>query len=491
MTGWRVLLLLSLPFLASAGDRTIAQFVHKAWTVKDGAPASIWDITQTNDGYLWLGSSEGLYRFDGIDFEHYQPPFGPPLPPQAVRSLLALPNGDLWVGYWDSGVSLLRNGSNRNYTPVDGLPAGRVLGMVQDRRGAIWAGTRNGLARFDGTRWRQIGVEDGFKGRTAASVYLDRNGTLWVASEETISFLPPGETQFHPTGDQVGQVSQILQSPNGTLWMAETTRSVRVVPPSAKDPEIKVGSEQVRFARDGSLWITSVGDGLRRVRFPDRLNHEKIGQFSNQAEIFTAKDGLTADYCTSIYEDREGNIWVGSVNGIDRFTNGAIVQVPVPGKVDMVLLAGDNGDVWVGNFSGKDGRIHGYKWYPVEGRNASSAVRDPHGGIWSASLNEIDHVTHGRLTSLPFPKAYAAVPVTTLALDRSGTLWAAGAKGIFSRRGDQWQPIDPPAGFTGKSVTSSYLDPRGRLWFPYEENTILLIDGPPTVNRRPRKKIAR
>jgi ligand-binding sensor domain-containing protein len=88
-------------------DRTIAQFAHTAWGLKDGAPGPIGALAQSPDGYLWLGTSHGLYRFDGVGFEHYQPQSVGPFPAPAVSSLLALPNGDLWIGHWPRGISLL------------------------------------------------------------------------------------------------------------------------------------------------------------------------------------------------------------------------------------------------------------------------------------------------------------------------------------------------------------------------------------------------
>src|SRR5689334_5215223 len=85
---------------ARESDRTIAQFAHRSWGAKEGAPRNIQAITQTKDGYLLLGSVEGLFRFDGVAFERYEVPSGSALPSGAARSLLALPNGDLWIGFY-------------------------------------------------------------------------------------------------------------------------------------------------------------------------------------------------------------------------------------------------------------------------------------------------------------------------------------------------------------------------------------------------------
>ena len=116
---------------AQMRDRTIKQLVHTAWGEKEGGPGGILAPAQTRDGYLWLGTSTGLYRFDGVSFEQFRPQSGPILPPGPAHSLLALPNGDLWIGFDDGKISLLRNGTTTNYTTLDGVPSGTIRGLEQ------------------------------------------------------------------------------------------------------------------------------------------------------------------------------------------------------------------------------------------------------------------------------------------------------------------------------------------------------------------------
>jgi ligand-binding sensor domain-containing protein len=100
------------PARAEAGDRTIGQFVHTEWSAKEGAPGYVEALAQTTDGFLWLGTTQGLFRFDGVSFERYEPRSGPAFQSSNITPLLALPNGDLWIGYRDKGVSRVRNGMN-------------------------------------------------------------------------------------------------------------------------------------------------------------------------------------------------------------------------------------------------------------------------------------------------------------------------------------------------------------------------------------------
>jgi ligand-binding sensor domain-containing protein len=227
-----------------------------------------------------------------------------------------------------------------------------------------------------------------FPGKSAYTIFLDRQGTLWVATEDTLVFLRPGARRFLTTGIRVGQVLQIAQAPNGKLWMAETTRSVRPIPLSDKrqppnETEIQVGSQGILFDNDGALWITSLGDGLRRSPAPQLLKGP-IKEFSIAVESFTARDGLTDHIGYHILQDREGNIWVGTNNGLDRFRKTNLVPVVLPFNPDeTVWAAGDAGDAWVAHLAFMV-RVHSGRadpGHPFPGQ-VVSAYRDSGGTIW-------------------------------------------------------------------------------------------------------------
>lgn len=483
---------------AQTSDRTIGQFVHTAWTAKDGAPSDVYALAQTKDGYLWVGSEQGLYRFDGVTFERYKPQAGPPLRSLSVTALFALPDGDLLVGFRDGGLSWLHEGRNTNYTSADGLPPGHVNGMAEDREGAIWVATDGGLARFHDGQWKRARDNWGYPDRAARGIYLDHNGTLWVASENTRVYLSPGAVRFKPTGIEVGVVPSIVDAPDGTLWMAETSRSVRPVPiPGVKQPnkfEMQVGSTAILFDTDGSLWITSIGDGMRRVPDPGKLSGRKIAEFSTDVESFTAKDGLTSDYVTCILRDREGSIWVGTSSGIDQFRRGALVPILTPARfAEKMLVAGDNGDIWVGSLSEAFARIHGDSLISVhEPLTAYDGIRDRDGIIWFLGMRkgrpEVFRLDRGRLTpvaSLPdvFPSVYSLGESSAiLARDRAGALWvAAGRHNLFYLKNGEWKEFKLPREVAGQRCNISFTDSTGHIWFGFSGNSVLMMDG---VNAR-------
>src|ERR1700722_10664822 len=131
------------------------QVGHDSWTFKDGAPEDVTCLAQTNDGFLWLGGPNGLFRFDGTRFEPFSSAFGDRLLSTNLYSLFAPPSGGLWIGYTFGGFSFLDKGRVTNY--ASGI--GSVYGFAQDRDGIVWAGASSGLWRFDRSGWQHIGAE--------------------------------------------------------------------------------------------------------------------------------------------------------------------------------------------------------------------------------------------------------------------------------------------------------------------------------------------
>jgi signal transduction histidine kinase/ligand-binding sensor domain-containing protein len=470
---------------AQGFERTIGQFQHTAWGSKEGEPGQIRALAQTTDGYLWLGTTDGLYRFDGVSFERYDPRTSGSFPGRSVSCLLALPNGDLWIGFWPSAISLLRDGHVTNYTARDGVPAGRLMGFAQDREGTIWAASLSGPMRLEGNVWKNVGKEWNFPGTLALTIFVDRHGTLWLATEDTLVFLPPGAKQFQPTGVNVAEVSQIAEAVNGKLWMAETTRSVRPVPlgsnlPPSDEAEIRVGSVGILFDREGALWMTTLGDGVRRAPHPERLSGTP-GRSSSAVESFTAKDGLTDDYAIPILQDREGNIWLGSHNGLDRFRKSTLVSVPLPGPPrELDLAAGDGGDLWVRG-TNLWVRVHGTRTDVIRGRlggNAKTTYRDPGGTIWWVEASTLRRFEDNRVTDIPMPEELRDRPWGfSVTGDRLGGLWmAVEGKGLYYIKRGVWKRFKTPPDIVKLRPMAAFTDWMGRIWFGYSTGTIIRID---------------
>jgi ligand-binding sensor domain-containing protein len=267
------------------------------------------------------------------------------------------------------------------------LPLGTLADFAIDREGTVWAATHAGLARLDGMRWRHIGQDWGYPGISARALFVDRDGTLWVATEDTLVFLPVGQKAFQKTNGFVRTVDRIAQSPDGAIWIVEVGRIWKFLDASGnKDPQKKLGitlqGPGILFDRAGSLWISTWGAGVLRLPFPEQLKNERP---SSDIEKFTLRDGLTDDTQDALLQDHEGNIWVGTKGGLDRFRRTDLSPVALPTRTRVTLAAGNHGDVFA--FLGLEGNefVHVLRTAGVTqrfGHRVTCAYRDTSGVIW-------------------------------------------------------------------------------------------------------------
>ena len=176
--------LLMLPAAGEAAADSSGHYALSAWTPEKGLPpGDVRAITQDLEGYLWIGTTAGLVRFDGWQFVTWGTRGEPPLPGNAVSAPVGSHDGSLWISFSNaSGVSRIRDGKLVNYSERDGLPAGPVAALLEDRHGVLLAGGRGGLARLSGNRWEAIASDDGFTRTDVYSLYEDHAGSVWVGA---------------------------------------------------------------------------------------------------------------------------------------------------------------------------------------------------------------------------------------------------------------------------------------------------------------------
>ena len=259
-------------------NRPISSLYHTGWRVRDGVPNDIVAIQQTRDGYLWLGTGEGLFRFDGVRFERYERSRGGELFSGRISALLATKDGGLWIAHQGRGVraSFLKDGEVRNYASPDPLHPGTILAFAQSPDGTMWAATDYGLARLEGAHWIDVGEHYDRASSYPETVFVDHRGTLWVNTRAGLLYRPPGQNQFQTADATLSENVDITEAPDGSVWMASVRGWVRKVtrPDGSllrEYPLIVAKSLGIAFTHDGALWIATVGDGLLREPFPNQL----------------------------------------------------------------------------------------------------------------------------------------------------------------------------------------------------------------------------
>lgn len=470
---------------AQMQDKTIYELHHTSWTAKDGISEIINDIAQTRDGYLWLGTANGLYRFDGVRFERFEPR-GVGLASNIIETLLASPDGGLFLGFRDAGASFLKDGTVSAHASDDDAPMGTVRSFAIDRNGTVWAAAFRGLYQLVGSKWHRVGMERGYPWPRAQAVLVDRDGTLWVAGDGTVVFLPPGQTRFQPTGNQISEVDDMVQAPNGEIWMAETTNSIRTVsaPSGTLLPNSRLddaGAVRLLFDRGGSMWVTFAGDGVGRVRLPDALIGHETKTFTSVGERFSETDGLSSNDSSGLLEDREGNIWVGTSKGLDRLEKVNLNPVALrAGSEDMMLIPGDHGDLWTGSLNRPLTHIIGHSVTEINlGEwGCTSGYKDGDGTLWLAGPLGIGHVVAGKLRKLSLPEGLSNSWTVAIAKGYEGSLWAVFSRGgVYRYTGGVWALFGSSQGLPEDIPTNLYADSRSEIWFGYSRSRLGLYAG--------------
>ena len=202
-------------------DGLLSGYTLTSWATKDGLPGTVRAIAQTDDGYLWLGTANGLVRFDGVRFVPWA--LGPtPLPKAGIRALLLAHDGTLWAGFDNAaGVSRLRDGQAQAFTEADGIALGSVTALAQDRRHTIWVASTAGLFSFDGERWRKLGTREGFTAEAALSLFVGEAGALFVGTTDGVFRLGEDTEQFDPVTTGTPDVLGLSEDRTGTIWTTD------------------------------------------------------------------------------------------------------------------------------------------------------------------------------------------------------------------------------------------------------------------------------
>ena len=475
---------LAAPAAGAEPERSLSQFEHTAWTIRQGAPPDVWALAQSPDGYLWLGTGAGLYRFDGVRFDHVSAA-NAKLPADDITALLALPTGELWIGYQAGGVSVLKAGQVTSFT--EGLPHGAISQFVMDQDGTLWAAAvGGGLARFRGGRWREVGPEMGFPQVPVYALQVAQDGALWVAaaanslgkqSDATLMVLRRGAARFQIIPKRLDSPWTFARAPDGRTWLSDQKTGVHPLsdPPTAAAPNRSGLPPLTRmvFDRAGALWGVEKGAGVFRIL--------QAGGGAPIVEHFSLKDGLSSDIAAIALEDREGDIWIGTNLGLDRFRPAQVIPepvIPTTASEGYIAAKAPSGALYM-TANRKLYRIApGAQAQPLTGIDVGvqsmAAARD--GTIWIGGDKGLMRYAQGRLSPAPLPAGAEAGLVMSCAEGPDGALWVIiKSRGLFRRGPAGWRRIDPPKSLAGAQAMQVTFDQAGEAWVSYENRTVLRL----------------
>ena len=477
--------LLACPF-ANAVDpyRRISQYAHTAWRVRDGAftgaPTS---ITQTTDGYMWIGTESGLLRFDGIRFVPWTPPAGKHLPSPAVISLLGARDGSLWIGT-DSGLAQWKNGDLINFPET----AGRVNLIYQDHAGTIWiARSRTqagGICKIAASVVKCYGSKDQLP-PYADTLTGDNLGYIWIDGGTALLRWKPGSLTSYPLPGLKSKglrgIDALGVARDGSVWagVADSGRGLGLqrlvngawkplVTPTLDSSTLNVYG--LGLDRHNALWIASEGAGIYRV-------------YNGKVDRFRSADGLTSDTAENFFEDREGNLWVTTREGVDCFRDVPVATFSTHeglsgDRVESVLATRD-GTIWFGNSPGLDYVRGGIvssirKENGLPGKRVTSLFQDHTERLWVGLDNGLFLYEHGRFKSVQRPDGGSMGIVVGMIEDVDGDIWAETLKDDAARvvriRDGKFADEISDSRLTGR--LSLAADPQGGFWFSFRRGAL-------------------
>lgn len=471
-------------------NQPLDQLYHSSWNAMDGLNGNVLALAQTTDGYLWVGTTDGLFRFDGLTFELYRPEVGS-FSSNSVSALFAPSNGGLWIGYLRGGASFLKDGKVINYSGYagrEGFPAAKVRAFAQDWDGTIWAAVVGGFTRLEGNHWHTIHMEWNYPDKSASALFVDKQGTLWVAGGDVVMFLPKGEKKFHDSGIRVNSfIPAFAQLPDGTMWFLDGTHDliqplplpqIRGIAPASRAGSV---SNVILIDHDGNFWMVGEPQGLFQVPFPKWAANTNVGKVRPGVETFDVKQGLTDIQSNTVLEDREGNIWVGTDGGLDRFRYRNLTWNSLHADShSFSLVAGDHGDILAGTRYGPILRIP--DGTPIKGSPLDTyvAYRAANGTTWFGARDVLARLQGNKFLKVELPdqvtksesifKNKDPILINSITVDHSGSMWVSIAGfGEFQLKGDLWKFVPVLKDHPDWTARSAFTDSSNRVWLVFGE----------------------
>jgi len=482
---------------AWASPRRMTEFHHRMWTSDNGIGA-VFDIQQASNGYLWLTTSTGVFRFDGVRFQSVEEATNGAVQNSEIHSAFLSSSGGLWLKTRADGLLFWKDERLTLFRDRRCTPALQLEGLAEDRDGSLWVQGSGGFFHLRGSVCEPVGLEQGYRGGFPAAILVDSKGTVWVRTlNGGLLFLPVGQSKFQLLQYAAGTTSAAFvlggpsrnaflhEAPDGAIWLSDEY-GLRRVTNTARQPVVaslprQGHKENIRFgdftfAADGSLWAVT-DKGVRRFGDVERWQTPQAMQDS-PSESFTTEQGLSSNAAWKVFIDRERNVWVGTNSGLDllRRTTLTAVTLPPAEEHDFSVAAGDRGSVWTGNRSlpvthvAADGNM---KSFP-ETRGTVCVRRDRNGTIWSAGggQSRLWRNSGANFTPLSYPEEKVG-PVVSLAFDRNNDLWiTTGIGGAYRFSHGEWTQQDEALGKKPGNIGAMAGDDAGNVWFGFSNHLV-------------------
>jgi ligand-binding sensor domain-containing protein/signal transduction histidine kinase len=497
-------------FAATPPQEPLA-YSRRVWQSSNGLPEDFAQaLAQTPDGYLWIGTSGGLVRFDGSRFVVFNHENEPAFRDDSVYSLFTSKDGTLWAGTEGGGLIRYKNGLFRVYGAAEGLTNTFVRAIFEDAHGTLWVGTDSGLFRMQHELLTQVDGRGGLPEiNNVNSICQDRAGRLLVGGGGLLVLSGSQATRYSSSVNLADNaVRAVRETSDGAVWIGTISglrrleHGIRGNPFAAPRMIQDVNISVLHESRNGQLWIGTYGRGLMRYEAgritrwaaPASLPHNNVLSIfedgedsiwvgtqggllqlsSSAASSITAADGAPLSINT-IYQDPHGDLLVTALNGrLYRVSRHTLVPVKLPAGVGGLTLRNvfrdSAGTLWIGTDGQGVARLSGAGTvrYTMKQGLVNDFVRafceDRDGSMWIGTDGGLSHWHSGKFQNFGTENGLAYHSIRSLLLDRDGSLWVATDGGLSRLRAGAFVADPLLERLRGHKIWALYEDADGGLW---------------------------
>ncbi len=442
---WTLLLLFSVAFLGRTAfsldpKREFSHYKLDFWRDSEGFTQKfIKTIIQTRDGYIWIGSKGGLSRFDGSRFTNFDDLKPNQLQESEVWALAEDRDGTLWIGTYGGGLTSLKDGVFTTYKTEQGLPNNFITSLITSRDGSLWIGTLDGVCRLKDRRFIRYGVKDGLVHNAVRTLLEDSKGRIWIGTRN---------------GPGVFENDHLLTSA------------------ISSNPLLSQSISAIEETSDGSLWFATMDAGLIRLK-------------NGECTHYTVRNGLSSDALRALYVDGNNVLWIGSLGGVDKLSEGSIASYPMGdgfgSRVNVHAIFEDReGSLWLGTSADGLARLRDSSFISYTqkdgfpGGEAHVVFEDSRGIVWIGSTGGLSQLKGGRFVNYTLADGLSDANVKAIAEDRNGTLWLGTGSGLNCYRDGRFSRVGN-FGLDRKNITVLHADRENTLWIGTYDSGLLRI----------------
>jgi ligand-binding sensor domain-containing protein/signal transduction histidine kinase len=456
-------------------DRRTFQYTSRTWQIDEGLPDNLVQaITQTGDGYLWVGTRNGLARFDGEHFTTFDAKNTPEIKNSSITALCADEDGTLWIGTDGGGIVHLKDGAFNHIGRTEGIAGDNVRVIYHDKKGVLWIGTTTGMSRYENGLFTTFTTKNGLSSDSVRFISEDRDGNIWIATGKGLNRLRAGGSMdsFNmPNGLPNDSVRGICQDAGGRIWIgsnngllwynwywgghffAYNTRY------GLSDTFVSTICED----RENNLWVGTYS-GLNRFR---------AGRFYNVLD----NEGLPFDRVNSLFEDRQGDLWVGTKEGLVRLTPKRFFaytkQQGLTHNNIMSVLEDHSGSLWIGTWGGgldelKNEKVTAYAPTNLLSQDLIlSLCEGRDGSLWVGADFDggLTRLKNGTITHYTWKDGLPDAGLRVIHEDKLGNVWIGTSRGLCCLKDGKFTTYTTTNRLAGNEVRAICEDSSGGLWF--------------------------